>query len=319
MNKKNFVPILILLIIIVFFIYPTKVYQGAVNGILLWYNKILPFLLPMFILSNILLEYNFIYKILDNCSKLLKKFYFSNLTFIPFFISIVSGYPSGALSINSMVKNKKINCNTANYLIAFTNNCSYQFISSVVVFSMLQNIALLKYIALPHYFGALLLGLLLNKKTLTDIYIKKNHNEKKSNFPKIFSNSVSKSIKSILTIGSVIIIFSIVSEFFNYILLFKLNLSYQGNITYEVFSSLIVGMLEITNGCNQICMSNIPISIKLITINFLLSFSGLSIIFQTITVTTDFKFKLTNYIAYRLLLGVISSFICFICLLLFPL
>ncbi len=319
MFKKNYIPILILIIITAFFICPQTVYNGAINGITLWYSKILPFLFPMFILSNILLQYNFLYSVLENSSILTKKLSLSNLTFIPFFISIVAGYPSGALAVNLMSKNNKVSTTEANYLTTFTNNCSYQFISSVIVFSMLNDFSLLKYIALPHYFGALLLGILSKKEDFRDYKHSKGIVSNNTlTFDKIFSNSIYKSIKSILTVGGVIIIFSIFSEFINFLILSRINPLFLNSKTHEIISSLIVGIFEITNGCNMICTSSVPVQIKLLIINFLISFSGFCIIFQTIAVTNDFNFDLGKYIKYRFLLGLISIIICLFCLILFP-
>jgi type III secretory pathway component EscS len=73
---------------------------------------------------------------------------------------------------------------------------------------------------------------------------------------------------------------------------------------------IIIGMMEMTNGCSIIAGSSIPIEIKLIIINFLISFSGASILFQTIAVTSDFILDLKRYMISRFIFGVMSSLLC---------
>jgi uncharacterized membrane protein YesL len=90
-------------------------------------------------------------------------------------------------------------------------------------------------------------------------------------------------------------------------------LSFNSNIRNIIFS-LIIGSLEMTNGCSIIASSTVPYEIKLVIINFLISFSGMSIIFQTIAVSTEFNLKLSTYLKSKFLLGLISAIICIIML-----
>lgn len=309
MFKRNLIPILILLIIFAFIIKPSTVSDGAFKGLNIWINNIIPFLFPMSILSNILLQYNFLYSLLEKFSFLSKKILKSKFALIPFFVSIICGYPSGALITNIMASNKKISTNEAGYIITFTNNCSLQFISAVVAFSFLGNFNLFIYIAIPHYLGAFLLSFLfLNKESNLSNSIKTKSNN--IHFNEIFSSSIYKAIISILTVGGVIVFFSVFSQYIiNFLSSNKVFTSLNQNLKDIIFS-LLIGIFEITNGCKIISASLLPIEIKLIIINFLISFSGMSIIFQTIAVSTDFNFDLINYIKGKFILGIISSILC---------
>lgn len=312
MFRKNLAPLFAFILIIFFFVQPEIVKEGALNGVILWYRKILPILFPMFVLSNILLQYNLIYIILNKISKISKKVFGSSLAIIPFIIGIIAGYPSGASVINSMIKNKRLSLAEANYLLSFTNLCSFQFISAVIILSMLNNYSLLVYIIIPHYIGAIILSFLLKKEFCEIKYRIDDTQLKTKSFNKVFSNSISTSLSSILTICGVIIIFSIISRYIMTIL----PMTNTSNIS-TIISSLIIGILEITNGCNIVSTSILPIEIKIIIINFLISFSGLSIIFQTITVITNFQVQLHRYIIVKFVHGLISSIISIIMIILF--
>lgn len=148
MLKRNFVPVFILLIIFLFVMKPNLVSQGVFNGLKIWVNNMIPYLLPMSILSNILLQYN-LYRLSEKLSYLSDKVFRSKYAFIPCFISFIVGYPSGAMTVNTMASYKRIDSREANALVVFTSNCSFQFMAGAVSFSMLGDLNLSKYIVLP--------------------------------------------------------------------------------------------------------------------------------------------------------------------------
>lgn len=67
MLKRNFIPLFILVIIFLFVMKPDIVSEGVFNGLKIWINNMIPYLLPMSVLSNILLQYNFCTDCQKNC------------------------------------------------------------------------------------------------------------------------------------------------------------------------------------------------------------------------------------------------------------
>lgn len=315
MFKRNLVPILILLIIFTFILQPSIVYDGAFKGLNIWINNIIPFLFPMSVLSNILLQYNFIYSLLERFSFISTYILKNKFAIIPYFISFIAGYPSGAIVTNIMVNNKKVTQIEANHILYFTNNCSFQFIAGAVAFSMLGDFNLYKYIVAPHFFGAIILSLLF-KNNENPLLSNVRMRTRPSPFNEVFSSSISKSISSMLSVGAVIVIFSIFAQFLtNVINSSKIFTLVHPNYMH-IINSMLIGILEMTNGCSIISASPLTLEIKLIIINFLLSFSGMSIIFQTLAVTTEINLNIGKYLISRLLFGIISSFICVLMLIL---
>ena len=135
--------------------------------------------------------------------------------------------------------------------------------------------------------------------------------QKSITFNEAFSNAIYKSVMGILSVGGVIVIFSVFSNFFDSsIESLTLLLSLNSNMSHIVYS-LLVGSLEITNGCSIISSSPfVPMEVKLTVINFLISFSGMSVIFQTIAVINEFGFNINSYIGYKFIHGTISALIC---------
>ncbi|MDW5300274.1 MAG: hypothetical protein SA378_09070 [Sedimentibacter sp.] len=309
MFKRNLIPISILVLICFFIMKPEIVSEGAFNGLKIWVYNIIPFLFPISILSNILLQYNFLYSLFERISSISNKIFKSKYALIPFFISFISGYPSGAMAVNIMANNKRINETEANYLIVFANDCSFQFIAGAVSFSMLGDFSLYKYIAIPHFLGAIILSLLMVKNE-PRLSMSMKAKQKSVTFNEAFSNAIYKSVTGILSVGGVIVIFSVLSKFFDSsIKSLTLLLSLNSNMS-QIIYSLLVGSLEITNGCSIISSStSMPMEIKLLVINFLISFSGMSVIFQTMAVINEFKFNINRYIGYKFIHGIISALI----------
>lgn len=306
MFKRNLIPILVLLMICFFIIEPATVSEGVFNGLKIWVNNIIPYLFPMSVLSNILLQYNFLYSLFERMSFISNKILKNKYALIPFFISFVSGYPSGAMTVNSMVGYKKINKNEANYLTVFTNNCSFQFIAGAISFSMLGNFYLYKYIAIPHIMGAVILSLLISNEP--SLNSSKRVYMSSEPFHNAFSSAILKSVTGILSVGGVIVIFSVFSNFLNNSLSTAAGAISLSIGAKDIIYSLLVGSLEITNGCSIIASSGyVPLEIKLIIINFLISFSGMSVIFQTIAVIDEFNLDIKNYIFCKFLHGIISA------------
>jgi sporulation integral membrane protein YlbJ len=312
MFRRNIVPILVLLFICFFILKPATVSEGAFNGLKIWVNNIVPFLFPMSVLSNILLQYNFLYSLFERMSFISNKLLKNKYALIPFFISFVSGYPSGAMTINTMSGCKRINEKEANYLTAFTNNCSFQFIAGAVSFSMLGDFQFFKYIAIPHLVGAIFLSfLMINKESERDS--SKTFRLTPVPFHNAFSTAIYKSVTGILSVGGVIVIFSVFSSFLNDSLSSAISFLSLNAIVKDILFSILVGSLEITNGCSIISSSLfVPLQTKLIIINFLISFSGMSVIFQTIAVINEFNFDIKNYVFYKFIHGIISSLLCIV-------
>ena len=309
MLKRNFIPVFILLIIILFVMKPGIVSEGVFNGLKIWVNNMIPYLLPMSILSNILLQYNFLYRLSEKLSFLSNKIFQSKYAFIPYFISFVVGYPSGAMTVNTMASYKRINTAEANALVVYTNNCSFQFMAGAVSFSMLGDLSLSKYIALPHLLSALLIGMLI-KKGRTSSAFTKDKKQKYISFYDAFNSSIYKSITSILSIGGVIVMFSVFSNFFDGLLISVSKYLSLSRHLSDIIHSVSVGILEISNGCSVAASSSLPLDVKLIIINFLISFSGISVIFQTAAVADDFNFNISSYVFYRTIQGLLSVIIC---------
>ena len=82
-------------------------------------------------------------------------------------------------------------------------------------------------------------------------------------------------------------------------------------ISNPLYSGLISGFFEITSGIKLISTASLDLPVKLSVITFLVSFSGVSIIFQTKAFARGLNIKTTPCILCKVLSSIISFLICY--------
>lgn len=274
MNKRNILIVLLLTFItIIFFINSNILYFSVMDSFNLFYDKVYLVLFPFLILGNILIEYNIPYYFGTVFGKTLSKLFNinSNSVFLVF-LSMIIGFPTGAVYINKFYINNNIDKNETIKLLSISFFPSPIFVVSTIGIFLLKNIKAGIIILLSLYISNFILGIIIKNKypieIKNNIYIKTN-----SNFGIILKESILISFNTLLLILGNITIFMILSNLlFNY-----LDFNY-------FFNSLISGILEMTNGVNKISDLYISNILKTMFITFILSFSGLSIHSQVFSI-----------------------------------
>ncbi|OFI07688.1 sporulation integral membrane protein YlbJ [Clostridium acetireducens DSM 10703] len=311
-KKKNIlITILFSLSLLYFILNPEICINSTLNGIKIFFNKVFPSLFPFLIISNIIISYDGI----SIYSKLLGSILCKPLrlpkecSFV-LIISALCGYPLGAKYCCDLYEKGIIDFNTTERLLNIASNASPLFIVGAVGTSMLQNPYLGYLLLISNYISCIIMGLILPSKITSTI--NKNFTNKVSvnkNIGNILKDSIENSIKTCLSIGGFITIFSVLNTIIKNNFLFNTlvnNISLLLNIPKEAIEGFSLGLIEITNGCNIISLNYINTYYKLIIISFLIGFSGISIISQVYSFTYKFNFSIKKY-TYRKL---IQSFIC---------
>jgi sporulation integral membrane protein YlbJ len=141
-------------------------------------------------------------------------------------------------------------------------------------------------------------------------------NEKNSqevvNFGGKLKNSIENALRTAISIGGYIIFFAVLLDIISYNKYFDLVLSYISHDTLlkDIVKFFMLGIIELTKGCQLISTLNISITVKAVLISFLSGFSGLSIISQVYSFTYRFpEFSIKTYIKRKAVQGVFSSLI----------
>ena len=275
--KKNyeFIFCLILFAIILLIAFNPKPYiNSTFLGIRVWATIVLPSLFVFFILTKLFMTFNSSLKIFSNLDKLFFKIYKVKHTggYI-FFMSAISGYPIGAKLISEFYLQGTISKDEAMRLISFASTSGPMFIIGSVAVALFNNYKLGLVVLISHILSSLINGL-----------IYKNIGTENSNFDtKIVPKNTKKTINDIMfdTIISLLMVGGFVTISFA-IMEFILSLPIINLITNNsILSSIIKGIIEVTNGCVSLTNAGISPKIIAIILSGLISFGGLSIHLQS--------------------------------------
>ena len=136
--------IFFLFLFFVMLLFPSETFRGASNGLLLWFQILVPTLLPFLVLTNLLIRTTSITYIVKIIGPFIQKFFHvSSYGSFAVLAGFLCGYPIGAKVTADLVKRKQISLSEGNYLLSFCNQTSPAFISSYIVLQQFHDSSLL--------------------------------------------------------------------------------------------------------------------------------------------------------------------------------
>lgn len=280
-----------------------NVIDSAILGITLWKNKVFPTLFPMFVISNLLVSYNFpalMGELLKN--KTAKYFSLPGSSSFILIISMIAGFPSSSKYIRELLNDKQISLDDASYLIKFTHFSNPLFIIGTIGSLLLQDTSLGLLILISHYLGNFVIAIIFKRKVAykrEKVSIKKalNHLGSSNSLGENITLSITDAIKTLSLLLGIITIFLIINSIIS---------SFAISPLIKQLSSCI---LEMTGGL--IFVSNLQISIILraILMTAIISFGGFSVHMQILSIISDTKIKYNDFLYARILHVIISSII----------
>lgn len=298
---SNLIIVMITFIILILILFNKEIVSNTIiTSFYIWFNTLVPSMLPMFILSDILINYNFISFIPDKITNIISKiFNISKEAVLVLFISLIAGFPSNGTAIKTSYDLKLISKEEASHLLLFTHFANPLFILQTIGIFYLKNNSFGIIILISHVLSAFLIGVILRNKNhpTKNNYISKNN--KSQSFTTIFSSSIKKSINTLLMVSGTVTSFLIISTLICHI--------FDLNVYLETF---VKSTLEMTMGLSSLSNLLIRDIYKVVLSTAIISFGGLSIHLQVASVIDDIPY--TNYLKGRLLHLVISSLTSFL-------
>lgn len=318
-NKLNiFLSVILSFLIIYFIIKPTICINASIAGLKLFITSILPTMFPFMVICNMLMYIDGI----SLYSKILGPFLCKPLRLkkvcsFPIVVSYLCGYPLGAKYSSDLYNSNAIDKFEFSRLINIASNIGPLFLIAAVGTSMLGNSTLGYLLLIPSYLSSILIGFLTyKKKDSKDNSLESLESSNQIlNIGEAIKKSIENACLTLLTLAGYVVIFSVIIAIIKNSLLvnfFLKKLSDTFSISFVFLESLLLGSIEITNGCNIISSSNLSMQLKLSLISFLSSFGGLSIIAQTYSFFYKSNISLKRYFSLKLLQGVISFIIMYI-------
>ena len=292
---EKIIPIIILIIVLISMIFFSEVVIKSVSfSMNICINNLFPAMLPFLLLSSILSNYGFVELTSHIFSPIMRNIFHlnGNCSYI-FILSIISGSPANSKYIKELLDNKKISISDANQILLFSHFVNPIFIIGTIGTTFLDNKTYGFIILISHYVSNIIIGIMFRKKEIPKNCI---NNSFFSIKPKKFIPTLISSIKD--TIDTLTIVFGIITS----TLVFSSVLN-----TCFSFNPILNGFLEITSGLKYLSIKPTTILIKILLSTFFISFGGLSIHAQVMSILDNKKIKYLPYLKARILQGLISS------------
>lgn len=314
--KRNF-PSLIFSICVIFIMLliifnPAVFSASTISGIKLFFNSVLPGLLPFMFLTKLLTELGLVFKVSRHFSKASQKIFGTpGVSIYCFFMSILSGYPIGAKIINDLYQKGQISSEDAKRMSLFCTTSGPIFVIGAVGVGMLSSFKLGAIIYTSHILSSLICGIGYNlifkakNQTQTNIVFISETDEN------IITKCLSDTINSLFLVGGFITIFYLLSEVFEILGIIAFLTKILGKVlpfldTNDI-SGFLYGLIEVTHGIKNLSLSLSP---NIALICGLISFSGVSIIMQSMSFLKQAKIKTHTFIFSKCVQMLLSIIIC---------
>ena len=293
---------------------PSIFSNSTISGIKLFVNAVLPGLFPFMFLTKLLTELGLIFKITKRCSKISNKLFGTpGVSLYCFFMSILSGYPIGAKIICDLYNKNLITEEDAKRMSLFCTTSGPIFVIGAVGVGMISSFQTGVIIYISHILASIILGISYNL-----IFKTKNQTQTKIIFTSetqnnLISSVLSDTITSIFMVGGFITIFYLATEVLSVLNIVDFSAKFLAkilaftNISEQDFIGAIYGLVEVTHGIKDLS-SHTTINISLIC--GLISFSGISIIMQSLSFLKQTKIKTHIFILSKCVLMILSMLIC---------
>lgn len=305
----------ILSIMILIISNPALFSSSTIKGLSLFFYSVLPGLFPFMFLTKMLTELETVFKVTKRLSPISQKIFGTpGVSLYCFFMSILSGYPIGAKIISDLYNKNLITEEDAKRMSIFCTTSGPIFVIGAVGVGMLHSFKLGLIIYISHVLASIIFGFFYNL-----IFKNKNQNQTKLVFASnnqsknIFSTCLTETISSLFLVGGYITIFYLISEVLDVLNIFQFLCSIFSpifktlKISEAQIKGFLFGIVEVTRGAKELSSLSTPNTSAICT---LISFSGISIIMQSLAFLKTAKIKAHNFIFSKCVLGVISLFIC---------
>lgn len=300
LSKNLLINAMLMILLLIILVLPKTSMEAAKNGLLLWFNVIIPTLFPFILLSNLIINSSLINYINYIFTWLMSKlFNLPGVAGYALITGLLSGYPVGAKITSDLLTKKSINLDQAQYMLTFCNNASPMFIIGFIATGLLDDSRIGIFMLIAIYTGNLITAFIFKI-----IYMKKlppikkeslrSRNNKSISFS-LFDDCIMNAITLIVKIGGYIIFFSII-----------LNCFYLIPINDSMIKDFLFSLIELSNGAKILTSNNYSIQVVFVLLCTLVSFGSFSVHAQTASVLTDTGLKINKYVLSKIINAVIT-------------
>lgn len=288
--KKSILPVIPVLVLILLLSHPALSFEGAKSGLLLWFNVVLPTLLPFMLCSSLLVAWGGVPILVRPLYPVLRLFGLSKEGSYALIAGLLCGYPMGAKTTADFLRSGTIHKQEGKLLLAIAGCPSPMFVAGYIRSHLAPDVPF-SMIVPAIYLPILVIGI-----AASSVYrVRKQGMEAesqaaadktlKTNFDEILMNALEIMVK----IGGYIMLYSILAAFIASVSCFPSGLK-----------PLLIGLIEMTTGIETISrsMTGIPAAAAIAAAA---AFGGLSGVSQTNTVIKNAGLSIRHYVLWKLI------------------
>lgn len=281
--------------------FPADCLSLALNGLQLWFERMIPTLFPFMVLSGIMIRMNLTGAFVKILNPVLGKFFrLSPSCIYGIVIGFLCGFPMGAHVTAQLYEQKQISKAEASLLLAFCNNIGPVYFFSFVLPSLaLKQILpfLIGMYGIPFLYG-LFLRHTLYKEAVSSKGYQNISKGSSASLLDALDESIFSSLGSIAKLGGYMIFFNLL---FIVPSLAAKYLHLSGHLSH-LFTGSIGCLLEITGGIGLL-KDQAPFFVLCV-----LPFGGLSCIAQTNSMIQNTDLSIMEYVMHKMVLTAITVF-----------
>ena len=278
---KQFALLLCLLFLLL--IFHNETVAGTQNGLLLWYQILIPSLLPFILVTNALAETNAYQAVADRFRKLCPGRIYEIMAI---FLGNLCGYPLGGKILNDFVRNNYIKESTANRVLSLTSQASPMFLIGYVHLHIIKD-----ELPLPVFLISIYLPILLYYPFI------------KNTEPSVLQNTSTYSKHTLCITDTFLHAVQTMVMIGMYVIIFSILLCILLPVCTHTVPKLLLSFLEITTGLKLLASLSISPVLKLSLLCALSAFGGLCSSFQILGVLDYQTASIKKYLLDKLLLS----------------
>ncbi len=326
---------------VIFAWYPINGIQAAAKGISIWWDVLFPALFPFFVISELMLGFGVVHffgALLDPLMRPL--FRVPGIGGFVMAMGFASGYPVGAKLSAQLWDQRLITRTESERLVAFTTSSDPIFLIGAVSIGFFRDVTLAPVLAAAHYGSALVVGLMMRFYTggepvrkeeratqhqppLVARALQALHRARIRDgrpFGLLLRQAIESSLRLMFVVGGLVVFFSVVLEALTVVgvmeLVYAAVTSLLGLVAMppSLAEAIVNGFFEVTLGARSAgTAAQVTLQQKAAIGAFVLSWAGLSVHAQIVSLLSRTGFRYGPFALARLFHALLASTIVYTC------
>ncbi|WNS47090.1 sporulation integral membrane protein YlbJ [Paenibacillus sp. MMS20-IR301] len=326
-------------------IHPASSLDAALRGLSVWWDVLFPSLFPFFVISEIMLGFGIVHLFGALLDPLMRPLF--NIPGSGGFVAAmgyVSGYPVGAKLTAKLREQGMISRLEGERLVAFTTSSDPIFLLGAVSVGFFHDASLGLVLALAHYGGGFIVGLLMKFHGRNDLpdsglpakaavnpagpagqgsgrlrtalnAMAAARRQDGRSFGELLKNAVQSSLQLIIVVGGLVVFFNVLMELLARAGIMSTLFSVTGwllslaGFPQGLSSALVSGLFEVTLGARSAGEAGaaLPLQFKAAAAACILSWGGLSVHAQVASILNGTGLRYLPFMAARTVHALLSS------------